>query len=97
MDGPAKGTDRRFRTPERKPAIKRKELIHEEEPDTKKIIREYYGIEIDGYYDGGADVDAIHARKEDLLILSRAILGKSLHEVYSNERIELAVDRNAIE
>ena len=40
MDGPAKGTDRRFRTPERKPALKRKELIHDEDPDTKNIIRE---------------------------------------------------------
>ena len=97
MDGPVKGTDRRFRTPERKPAIKRKELIHKEEPDTKKMIREYSDIEIDSHYDGGADVDAIHARKEDLLILSRAMLGKSLLEVYSNERIGLAVGRNAVE
>ena len=97
MDGPAKGTDRRFRTPERKPALKRNELTHEEEPDTKKIIREDSDIEIDGYYDDGADVDAIHDRKENQLILSRAILGKSLHEVYSNERIGLAVDRDAVE
>ena len=41
-------------------------------------------------------MDAIHARKEDLLILSRAIVGKTLHEVCSNDRIGLAVDRTDV-
>ena len=40
-----------------------KEFIHDEEPDTKNIIREDSDVEIDGYHNEGADVDAIHAMK----------------------------------
>ena len=36
-------------------------------------------------------------RAEDDLILSKAILGKSLHELYSNKRIELAISRKHME
>ena len=46
---------------------------------------------------GGLDPAAIRAKEEDERILSRAILGQSLHEVYSSRRIELAVNRNAME
>ena len=38
----------------------------------------------------------IQARKEDEEILCKAILGKDLHEVYSGERIKLAVDRQSV-
>ena len=41
--------------------MKRKGLIHDEEPDAKTIIREHSDVEIDGSYNGGADVDAIDA------------------------------------
>ena len=43
------------------------------------------------------DSEETRLRSEDELILSKAILGQSLHEVYSNKRIELAVSRNAME
>ena len=36
-------------------------------------------------------------RKEDEHIIAQAILGKSLHEVYSNARIELAISRQSAE
>ena len=59
-----KGTGSRFRAPERKPAPKRRELIHDEAPDTKNIIRGYSDIEIDGYFNDGADVDAYSCQEE---------------------------------
>ena len=43
------------------------------------------------------DPEATRLRSEDELILSKAILGHSLHEVYSNQRIQLAVCRNSME
>ena len=36
-------------------------------------------------------------KSEDKIILSRAMLGQSLHEVDSNARIELAVSRSPME
>ena len=37
------------------------------------------------------------ARREGEDIICRALLGKSLHEVYSNQRIDLAVERHTVE
>ena len=36
-------------------------------------------------------------RREDENMLSKVILGHSLHEVYSNQRIKLAVARSSVE
>ena len=36
-------------------------------------------------------------RKEDDLIMTKAILGHSLHEIYSNHRIQLAIGRKHVE
>ena len=43
------------------------------------------------------DPEVTRLRKEDELILSKAMLGQSLHEVYSNARIHMAVSRNSME
>ena len=43
------------------------------------------------------DLAAVQARREDEEIICKAILGKSLHEIYSNNRIKLAVDRQSVE
>ena len=43
------------------------------------------------------DPEAMRLKSEDELILSRAILGQSLHEVDSNARIQLAVSRSSME
>ena len=43
------------------------------------------------------DQELARLRREDEAILSKAILGHSLHEVYSNKRIQLAVNRCSME
>ena len=95
VDAPGSSSDRRVLTPARKPAVKRKENIHTDEPDTKKIILD--DPEIEQEVTSGMQLNEIMAKREDEIILNKAILGHSLHEVYSNQRIRLAVERNKME
>ena len=44
---------------------------------------------------GEMSLDAIEARNVDERIVCQAILGKNLHDVYSNKRIELAIKRES--
>ena len=43
------------------------------------------------------ELDMISERRTDEMIVSKALLGKKLHDVYSNERISLAVNRQSVE
>ena len=45
----------------------------------------------------GLDVDSLQMRREDRKIVSLALLGRSIHEVYSNTRIDTAVARQTAE
>ena len=88
-DGPFVFSERRFRSPTRPPATKRKRSIHVDEPATKKsIVGELAEDE------NRLDIDSLRATQEDVQILSRLILGQSIHETYSNSRIELALSRH---
>ena len=67
--------------------------VHDEEPDTKKII-------IDEDDDMAVDseaLSAIQARRQDEENICKAMFGKSLHEVFSPERIQLGVQRQLVE
>ena len=74
--------------------MKRKESVHNEEPDTKRIIIDDLSEDVD---ERMADVGAIAAKQEDEWIVCRAILGKDLHDVYSNARTQLAINRQSAE
>ena len=91
-DGPTSVSERRVHTPVRNPAAKRKENIHTEEPDTEKIILGDLADEEDGDM---ADVSAIKESKVDEKIVSQAILGRDLYDVYSNARVQLAIERQS--
>ena len=93
-DGPTSVSERKVRTPMRNSAPKRKESIHSEEPDTKKIILGDLTDDEDGDM---ADISAIEERRVDEKIVSQAILGKDLHDVYSNARVRLAIERQSAE
>ena len=67
--------------------------MHDDEPDTKKVIRDD-GSDEDGMAE---DLDTMSARKKDEEIVCQAILGKNLHDIYSVSRIKLAVDRQTME
>ena len=45
----------------------------------------------------GLDSSSFQARREDEMIPSKAILGHDLNEIYSNQRIIIAVNRNKVE
>ena len=45
----------------------------------------------------GLDVDLLREKREDMRIVSLALLGRSIHEVYSNSRIDIAVARQSAE
>ena len=97
-EGPNIASEKRVKTPVRAPATKRKIGVHDEEQPTKVIIRDDGDDEV--MVDEAAKmecVDSVRARKEDEEILCKAILGKSIHETYSNDRIKLAVDRQSVE
>ena len=67
-DAPTLVCERRVQTPVREPASKRRNVIHDEEPDTKRNIvgdRSDKGEEIDVDIGDGVDVDSIQARRED--------------------------------
>ena len=55
------------------------------------------GEAIDVDFSDDVDVESIQARREDERISHRAVLGQNLHDVYSNKRTRLAIDRNGIE
>ena len=93
-------SERRVKTPVRPPASKRRSVVHDEEPDTKRIIlgdMSDEGEAGDVDIGDGIDVDSIQARREDEIILHRAVLGENLHDVYSNKHIKLAIIRNDME
>lgn len=96
-DGPIAVSERRFRTPVRAPPVKRKKNVHNEEPDTKKILTGEMSDEDDISNMRTDELDMINEKKTDEMIVSQAILGKNLHDVYSNERIILAVNRQSVE
>ena len=50
-----------------------------------------------GHFNDKGDIVAEAMKAEDELILNKAILGHSLSEVYSNGRIQLAVNRSRSE
>ena len=45
----------------------------------------------------GLDIDSLREKREDMRIVSLALLGRSIHEVYSNSRIDTAVARQSAE
>ena len=47
--------------------------------------------------DKGLHLDEVRARRGDEDIVCRSILGKKLHDVYSNERLKFAADRQLME
>ena len=69
-------------------------MTHDEEPDTKIVILDDYGV--DDMDNDGLDIRALQARHEDEMFLSKSILGHDLHEVYSNQRINIAINRNML-
>ena len=72
--------------------MKRRSTVHNDEPGTKKIITG--DMSDDDMEDlDMTDLGAIAARKEDERIVCQAVLGKDLHEVFTNKRVQLAVDR----
>ena len=91
-DGPNALSERRFQSPVRPPATKRKKNIHVEEPATKRSI---VGEMTDD--EDGLDVDSLRVKREDMKIVSLALLSRSIHEVYSNSRIDTAVARQSAE
>ena len=94
-DGHIAVNERRFRTPVRAPPVKRKNNVHEEEPGTKMIIT---GEMSDDDSNMKMDeLNMINEKRTDEMIVSQAIIGKNLHDVYSNERIILAVNRQSVE
>ena len=75
--------------------MKQRSNMHGEEPDTKHIILDDDDENMEG--DQGADLDEVRARREDEDIVCRYFLGKNLHDVYSNERLQLAANRQSVE
>ena len=76
-------------------AVKRRSNFHDEEPDTKKIIRDDGDENMEG--EQGLDLDGVRARQEDEDMVCRHVLGQNLHDVYSNERLQLAASRQSVE
>ena len=91
-DGPNVLSERRFQSPTRPPATKRKKNIHVEEPATKRSI---VGEMTDDEH--RLDVDSLRVKREDMKIVSLALLGRSIHEVYTNSRFDIVVARQSAE
>ena len=87
-DGPNTTSERRLHTPVGPAAVKRRSNIHDEEPETKNIIRDDSDENMGE--DKGLDLAEVRTRGEDEDIVCRSILGKNLNKVYSNERLHLA-------
>ena len=78
-EAPNAPSDRRYPSPARAPPTKRKKNVHLSEPATKRsIVGDLTDDEID------QDMDSLRAKQEDMKIVSRAILGHSVEEIYSN-------------
>ena len=75
---------------------KRRNAIQEEEPDKKKVILGDMANEESGDMTA-ADISALNARRRRREDCLHGGHGKNLHEIYSNERITLAVDRQSAE
>ena len=86
-DGPAISSERRVKSPTGALATKWKKTTRAEETDTKKSI---VGDLSDDEKD--PDTGSLGTKHEDMKIASLASLGRSIHETYSNSRIELAVN-----
>ena len=95
-DGPTHPSERRIRSPTRTAPSKRRSQIHDEEPDTKRIILDEVSDDDDMEMQA-EDLSMMNEKKIDSYIVCQAILGKDLHEVYSQSRIRLAVDRQSVE
>ena len=70
-DGPNVSSERRFKSPTRAPATKRKNHVHAEEPDTKKST--VGDLTDDENY---SDIDSLRAKQEDMQIVSQAIIAQ---------------------
>ena len=93
-DGPTMISEKRMRTPVRAPPTKRRSSVHNDDPGTKKIITgDLSDDEMNDLH--MTDLGAIAARQEDDWIVCQTVLGKDLHEVFSNARVQLAVDRQS--
>ena len=79
-------------TPVRPVAVKRRSIIHDEEPDTKNIVLDH-GDENIGEKSNGLDLDEGRAWKEGEDIECRSISGRNLHHVYNDERLKLAANQ----
>ena len=95
-DGPTGVSERSVHTQVRTAPAKRRKAIHEEEPDTKKVI---LGDMTDEENEEmtAAVISFLNACLEDERIVCMAAMGKNLHDIYSNERITLAVNRQSAE
>ena len=91
-DGPNVFIEWRFQSPTRPPATKRKKNIHVEGPATKRSI---VGEMTDD--ENELDIDSLKEKRGYLRIVSLALLGRSMHEVYSNSLIDTAVARQSAE
>ena len=71
-DGPNLATDKRFRTPDRVAPTKRRSTEHADEPD-----RKLPNVSNEAVAERNVDIEllALERRQEDLLILSKAVLG----------------------
>ena len=94
-DGSNTTSDRRLHTPVRLVAVKRRGNIHDDEPETKKIIRDDDDENMEG--DQGLNLDEVRVRQENQEIVCRHFRGKNLHDVYSNERHQLEAGRQSME
>ena len=93
-DGPTGVSERRLHTPVRKAPTMTRKRTHEEEPDTKKVILGDM-TDDENKETTAAEISALSARLEDKRIVCMAVMGKNLHDVYSNERIKMAVNRQS--
>ena len=71
-------------------------MVHEDEPPTKVIIRDDDDIMPDPNAGSSRDIGEMKQMEEDDKIMSMAIMGKSLQELYSNETLKIASDRICI-
>ena len=92
-DGPTGISERQFHTPVRAPPVKRKNTVHSEEPGTKKFVMDGDDAGQDILMGELSDLRVPAARTRGLCL---AVMGKNLHDVYSNERIQLAVKRESV-
>ena len=97
-DGPVERSETRFKTPERKPATKRRGEDNAAEAREGEPAKNNQCFEIvNDEGDGDQDSSVVQAKLEDERILHHAMLGHDLTEVYSNKRLQLAGSRQFVE